>query len=341
VRIETRLIVCDVLVLDKSGSPIEGLTQADFSITEDGRTQSISHFSLGDNAEVGRSIVLIVDYSMSQVPYLDTSIEAAKMLVDKLGPKDRMAIVTDDIKLLIDFSRNKTELKDVLESLRNKVRSGVTGRSSQFSALMATVREMFGPEDIRPIIIFPTDGDELQFLQPPGEAISKIPEWKYNIKEYSLSDISAAAEKSRATIYSVVSGIRILGLTQDEKIRRERLIMDKAVDAGYQLHGKMPPRRAPFSEQLLAYNAERQTLMQAAVARMSESTGGWTAYLEEPQQAKEIYSRIFSDVNRRYVIGYYPNQKLRDGKRHRVLIEVRNHPEYVVEGRRTYVAPEP
>jgi hypothetical protein len=35
------------------------------------------------------------------------------------------------------------------------------GRSSQFSALMATVREMFTEEDIRPVVIFQTDGDEL------------------------------------------------------------------------------------------------------------------------------------------------------------------------------------
>jgi VWFA-related protein len=341
VRVETRLVVCDVLVTDKQGRTVSGLKESDFSVTEDGKAQQISHFSVGDDVSVERSIVLIIDYSFSQVPYIDTSVEAAKLLVDKLGPKDRMAIVTDDIRLLVDFTRNKDELKDALESLKKRIAAGQTGGSSQFSALMAAVREMLSVEDIRPIVIFQTDGDELQFLQPPGAAIAKLPQWRYNIKEYSVNDISTAAEKSRATIYSIVSGIRFLGLPLAEQMKRARIFMEKINNAGFQLEGKTPSRQPTFSDQMLAHNAQGFTRMQSAVAQVAESTGGWTAYLEQPDQAEEIYSRILSDVNHRYVIGYYPANKPHDGKRHRVSIEVRDHPEYMIEGRKTYIAPEP
>jgi len=46
-------------------------------------------------ATVPRSIILIIDYSPSQFAYIKDSIEAAKVLVDKLKPRDRMAVVTD------------------------------------------------------------------------------------------------------------------------------------------------------------------------------------------------------------------------------------------------------
>jgi len=60
-----------------------------------------------------------------------------------------MAIVTDDVALLVDFTRDKTKLKQALDSLVKKSEARQFGRSSQFSALMATVREMFTEEDIR------------------------------------------------------------------------------------------------------------------------------------------------------------------------------------------------
>jgi hypothetical protein len=95
------------------------------------------------------------------------SVDAAKTLVDKLGPPDRMAVVTDDIKLLTGFTQNKDELKSKLESLKKKARNSdarggwFRGHSNQFSALMATLRELFTAEDERPVVIFQTDGDEL------------------------------------------------------------------------------------------------------------------------------------------------------------------------------------
>jgi len=91
--------------------------------------------------------------------------------VDKLNPRDMMAIVTDDVELLVDFNRRQRTLKRKLDSLEKKATSGgwlsirKFGRSAQYSALMATLMEAFNDEDQRPLIIFQTDGDELGFLR--------------------------------------------------------------------------------------------------------------------------------------------------------------------------------
>src|SRR5437879_6902870 len=133
-------------------------------------------FSLGDNATVPRSIVLIIDYSASQFPFIDTSIAAAKTLVDKIAPIDRMAIVTDDVELLQDFTNDKKILKDKLESLRQRSTNWDPshfsprehfGRSAQYSAHLATLKEIFDEEDQRPVIIFQTDGNETVLFRNP------------------------------------------------------------------------------------------------------------------------------------------------------------------------------
>src|SRR6266436_2427267 len=59
VRIETSLVVSDVLVLDGHGRSVQGLKRDDFLVIEDAKPQTVGMFSLGDNATVPRSIVLI------------------------------------------------------------------------------------------------------------------------------------------------------------------------------------------------------------------------------------------------------------------------------------------
>src|SRR5687768_2286175 len=179
IKIETSLVVSELLVLDKQGRPVQGLKDSDFLISEDGTPQQVGHFLLGDNRSLPRSIVLIIDYSGSQFPYIKNSIEAANVLVDQLGPRDQMAIVTDDVELLVDFTNDKRELKKKLNKLLEKSYGhggsffpfgfgGVRkrfGKSAQYSALMATLKEAFDEEDQRPIVIFQTDGDEAEYLR--------------------------------------------------------------------------------------------------------------------------------------------------------------------------------
>ena len=57
------------------------------------------------------------------------------------------------------------------------------------------------------------------------------------------------------------------------------------------------------------------------------------------ERASLIYSQILAKINHRYVLGYYPTNRARDGKRRKVQIQVRNHPEYVIESRGYYYAP--
>jgi VWFA-related protein len=379
IRFETTLVACDLLVTDRQGRPVRGLKATDFIITEDGAPQQVGHFFLGDNVNRPRSIVLIIDYSRSQFPYINDSIEAAKVFVDKLAPLDRIAVVTDDVELLIDFTSDKSAVKKRLDSLINKNRGSKGflglgdkqphfGRSAQYSALMATLKEAFDDEDERPIIVFQTDGDELEYLRDPV-VVPTVPEGlppdlrvevqeeveqrkklqRASVTEFSLDDVYKEVEKSRATIYTIIPGVRLLGFPHDQQLARLKADDDKTVEtwldaspakvrAAFQLRQEeRNKRRAP---QILEASLDERLKIQATLFDVAKTSGGWADFLETQSQATDIYARILADLNERYVVGYYPTNKDRDGRRRKITIEVKGHPEYAITGRKSYYAPE-
>ena len=366
IKVETSLVTSDVLVLDAKGNPVSGLTTKDFVIREDDQPQQVGMLFTGDDVKVARSIVLIIDYSSSQSPFIETSVAAAKALVDKLPASDSMAIVTDDVDLIQDFTRDKERLKSKLDSLLGRTgpiyRDGGTfpmrhfGKSLQYSALLATLNEVFNDEDQRPIVIFQTDGDQLGFLRNSpltsnfsafGNDKKAAEHWRKRFKElqvdFSLDDISRAAEKARATIYTVVPGHQLIGRPINEQIEMVRAYLrDSFVGSGPLATGATRQQLDTLlTDEKLRPAAENQLKTQAALAAVSTSTGGWAMFLEEPSQADRIYSSILADINRRYIVGYYPTNKDHDGKRRKVEVSVRDHPEYSILGRKWYYAPSP
>ena len=79
--------------------------------------------------------------------------------------------------------------------------------------------------------------------------------------------------------------------------------------------------------------------MQQALNGIAPRTGGWTEFLETPEDAEGIYNRILFDINHRYIVGYYPTNKAHDGTRRKIKFAVKDHPEYHVLGRLAYYAP--
>src|SRR5207253_8126618 len=144
--------------------------------------------------------------------------------------QDKMAIVTVDVRLLVDFTENKTLLKKTLDSLEKRILEtrGIPGDGGglEFEALLATLNEMFEEKNRQPIIIFQGDATEVMWLKPDKDAPYPISDsireiigmshwnkerWERPMSHLGFSDVKEAIERSRATIYSVATGIRFLG----------------------------------------------------------------------------------------------------------------------------------
>jgi len=314
IKVETNLVVLDLFVTEQTKlRALTGLGRDDFVVTEDAVAQQISMFSVGADPSLPRSIVLIIDFSSSMSRYLEKSVEAAKILVNRLGPKDEMAIVNDEVELMVSFTSDKKRLKSALDSLKNRPR-GAHG-SRQLSALFVTLRELSGAGKGRPIIIIQSDGDEIMNLRDQKPRAEEQP----STYEFGLADIHAAVLGTRATIYTLIPGEPLIGAPlEDARLRVRRSMVGEQED---RYINTITPIRVRAQE---------------AITSVADISGGWAAYLESPERSDELYERILADINQRYVIGYYPTNEARDGRLRKVQVEVRGHPEYVVHGRRSY-----
>lgn len=333
IRVDTTLVVNDVLVVDREGHSVEGLNSKDFAVFEDGVEQSISIFSKGsESSAIPRSIVLVIDHSSSQLPYLKNSIDAAKVLVRSLPNTDRMAIVTDDVEMRIDFTTDRELLARKLDELLEETYEGKIGKSKQYSALLATLNEAFRGDELRPIVIFQTDGDELMGLKNDAS----IP----GATTYRFSDIVTAAEDAGVTVYSVIPSMSFMGLSGDVKKERARRDL---IDGGrllYQIRNlRYPVNRKGFTDKFLELWADARARDESAVAEIARATGGWHGNLETPDQAAEVYAKILKGINQRYMIGYYPENQERDGKLRKITVRINNDPGYAIWGKKRYIAP--
>jgi VWFA-related protein len=364
VKLSSLLVVVNALVTDGGGRPVSGLAKDDFSIEEDGRPQEVAVFSRSDQDTVPRKIILIIDRSGSERAYLESSLQAAKKLVDDLRSQDQMAIITDDVELVVSFTADKTRLKGSLDRLGGQGTgrgSGSAGgsrtavfhsRSLQFSALFAALRELVKDDGSRHIIILQSDGDEAPTLRDQPDAGDYV--WNMPLRNFGLADIIAAAERSTAMIYTIIPSERLLGLSPEELLEHGRQMLDRMERArfGSEREYQNYTSTHPMSAAKVKLFAGRFAAGQDAARRFAELTGGWSSYLERPDQAESIYSDILSDINHRYVLGYYPSDtpaadtpaEIRKGKnvparpRH-LKITVRSHPEYMVRARDSYLPP--
>ena len=116
-KVETELVNLNVRVVDRNNRPISNLRQSEFKIYEDNVLQQIDFFSV---SEVPTNYSLVIDNSGSLRQQIDQVIEASKILIAANKPEDETSIIrfvsSDKIEVVEDFTKNKADLVDALES---------------------------------------------------------------------------------------------------------------------------------------------------------------------------------------------------------------------------------
>ncbi len=117
--IEVEAVELPVTVVDRQGRPVEGLTQADFEVLEDGVAQEISHFSLQSDLPVRLGLVLDTSGSMAKtLPEVQRVV--LSFLRNLLRPRDRAFVLafSDRPALLEGFTADFQALERALIALR-------------------------------------------------------------------------------------------------------------------------------------------------------------------------------------------------------------------------------
>jgi Ca-activated chloride channel family protein len=167
-------------VTDAGGEPVTGLTQADFTVTEDGRPQEITTFAAG---EFPLAVAVGVDRSFSMAgEKLATAKRATQSFLRLLRPVDRSMIVaiSNEADVIAPLSTDRTS------QLAAVGRLDAWSTTALHDAVIAAL-ERLAPEAGRQALIVFSDGAD-----------------RYS--EHSAAQVIARARRSNALVYPIAIG---------------------------------------------------------------------------------------------------------------------------------------
>lgn len=180
-RAEVQAINLSVVVTDKNGRFIPGLSEEDFVVLEDGAVQDVSFFT----SEVTPvTLLLLLDASTSVRPSIHGIKEAASNFVSKLWEGDQAIIA--DFNERIRFS---THFSDDIDRLVSSIQALYpAGWTALYDSILFSLDKVSEAEGRKALLVF-TDGDDSRSMGMGSEATSK--------------DAIEGAKFTEVTIYSI------------------------------------------------------------------------------------------------------------------------------------------
>ena len=365
-RIESELVLVNVVARDKQGKPITDLKQSDFTLLEDGKAQKISSFdfenldttplpaSLGPAQQTAngpvtpakpilttkdadqalnnkRVIVLFFDLSAMGPDETERSMQAAKKYVQtKMTSADLIAIVTlaSSLRLDQDFTGDQARLLHVLNRFSHSEGQGMDNGSTGDADGIEESGNAYTPDETE-YNQFNTDR-KLQALQ-------------------SLCQILAKFNQKKSVIY-FSSGVTQTGIENQAALRAAVNTAIKANVAIYTLDARgleaEPPGgsasaaslrgTAMYSGAAVQSSLDANFASQETLTTLSGDTGG-KAFLDT-NDLGQVFDRVQRDTSVYYVLGYKSSNALRDGRYRHIQVKI-NRPGLNLEFRKGYYAP--
>lgn len=185
--LDGELVNLNLIVRDRSGKPVAGLTQSSFQVFEDEVLQQIAFFS-PHSAPI--NLALVLDLSGSMREKADVLKAAAVRFIDILNPQDRVAVVafTHQAKLISPLTQDRALLRERIQQL-----SIDKGRTALYEALYQVVGDVFqGADGQRNAIVVLSDGVD-----------NSISEFNIVPTVVSFEDLLARLEESDITVFPI------------------------------------------------------------------------------------------------------------------------------------------
>jgi Ca-activated chloride channel family protein len=156
-KIDSRLVVVPVSILDAAGQPVLGLKAQDFRVLENGKQQEIAQVS--DAEKVPLEIALLIDVSGSVNPLFEFEKATAAQFLEKvMRPEDRATIFLIGDAPILSLERQTAQ------QAAARVRTiNVSGKFTAFYdtvTLAANYLQKNAPQNSRRVILALTDGED-------------------------------------------------------------------------------------------------------------------------------------------------------------------------------------
>jgi len=170
-KLSTQLVVVDAQVISKkTGAPVNGLTEHDFALYEEGVKQQITHFS---KDTLPLSIVLLLDVSGSVTAAIREVRDSGLRALNELKPGDEIAVMAFGAwaTVLQDFTQDRQLLASqiaAIDSIGPWIREGTYIDEAVYEAAFYLAKA--SKPDSRRIIVIVTDNFS---NQEPGQGHSE------------------------------------------------------------------------------------------------------------------------------------------------------------------------
>lgn len=250
----------NVLVANDEGRAISGLREKNFRILDNGRPQTITHFS-PTTAPI--TIAMVLEYSATGYDYYAAkSASWAAGFLDALEPRDWVALITYDLHSTVrsDFTHNRAEIRDAIGGLGFPAFREV----SLYNGVMETLDRLEPVRGRKSILLLSTGSN--------------------SFSASSLDDVRKRLQSTDVTVFSV-------GLAEEEYVRS--------------------------GGSSIAYLQGRTSLQS-----FSDLTGGVAYFPRFPAELPDIFRGVAGFLRSEYTLQFVPPPELRDGKPHRITVQV-------------------
>ena len=305
--VQVKVVNVLATVRDKHGKIVNGLTKDDFSLTEDGRPQTLKYFAR--ETDLPLTLGLLVDTSMSQRRVLNEERDASESFLAQVlrEDKDKAFVIHFDreVELSQDLTSSHEQLRAALESLQTPQFTrtsggGGGGGSNDPGSGRGRGSGHHGGGTLLYDAVF-LASDELMKKQPGRKAVIVLSDGVDMGSKESLEAAIESAQRANTIVYSILfkddeaygngggfgrTGISIPGMGVPGMGR-----------GGMGGPGGRGGRRYPEE------HADGKKILE----RISRETGGRMFEVSKKEPVNQIYSQIQEELRNQYSLGYTPN----------------------------------
>jgi VWFA-related protein len=298
---------------DKHGKIVNGLNKDDFTLTEDGRPQTIRYFAR--ETDIPLTLGLLVDTSMSQRRVLGEERSASQSFLNQMvrEDKDKAFVIHFDheVELLQDLTSSHEKLEAALQSLeapqftRTSGGGSPGGGSTDPNSGRGSGRHRGGGGTTLYDSVYLASNELMQKQQGRKSVIVLSDGVDMGSKE-SLDEAIESAQRADTVVYSI--------LFKDDEAYGNGGGFGRT---GISIPGMGGPGRGGMGGPGRGGHRypEQHADGKKVLERISKETGGRLFEVSKKESVDQIYAQIQEELRNQYSLGYSPDRGAESGYR--------------------------
>jgi len=313
-KISSNLVVVPVSVMNANGDPVLGLTQDDFRLVEEGKTQQISQ--IGDPGQVPLDIAMLIDVSSSVSEKFGFEEQAAtKFLKEVLRPSDSATIFAIDRTPRLEQPRTSA---DVAAAKLLSIKAATGPSPTAFYDTVSEAAHYLAantPEQHRRVIVVISDGEDNFSNRVRDSAVAA-----FRATQSEDGSSSAARQRIRAASEAALQ----------EGHRKAQAEVQHDVQTANAVFYSINPSGEGYKLNIISTRA------QDAMQQFANATGGSAFVPRGIEELTTVFNRIASELRAQYLLQYYSNNESASTAFRHILVTIPSRAQLRVRAREGY-----